>query len=413
MFELVDNFPESAVIRVIGVGGGGCNAVNYMYNQSIEGVDFICVNTDAQALKNLDVKNMLQIGSQLTKGLGAGSNPNVGKDAAIEDIDRIKELAYGADMIFITAGMGGGTGTGAAPVIAQVAKELGILTVAVITKPFMFEGPKRVEMAQNGILELAQLTDSLIIIPNDKLVDVFGKGMTLLDAFNSVNNILLGAVQGISELITNPGLINVDFADVKSVMKETGMAVIGGGTASGEDRAKKAVDMAISSSLLENIDFSAKGAKGILVNISAGKNMSIGEFETIGGVIKEFSSENATIVMGTVIDEKLEDNMRVTVIVTGIENSILTNIKHAKVINKIHEKNIDYSDKTLNLNEADDSEYIINNYKKFDKPTIFRKIENNKCDIDSSNIGKLDDELLAVPTFMRNSTNMEDDCNEN
>ena len=321
MFELVDNFPQSAVIKVIGVGGGGGNAVEHMLTQAIEGVDFVCANTDSQALKASNARTLLQLGSEVTKGLGAGSDPKIGRQSAEEDRDRIKEILDGADMIFITAGMGGGTGTGAAPIVAQIAKELGILTVAVVTKPFSFEGTKRMEVADGGIRELAQFVDSLITIPNDKLLSVLGKEITLLDAFKSANNVLLGAVQGIAELITRPGLINVDFADVRTVMREMGVAMMGTGVATGPTRAVEAAEAAISSPLLEDINLT--GARGVLVNITAGLNMSIGEFESVGSVIRHFSSDNATVVVGTVIDPEMTDEMRVTVVVTGIDGKNL------------------------------------------------------------------------------------------
>ncbi|MCK9529610.1 MAG: cell division protein FtsZ [Gammaproteobacteria bacterium] len=316
MFELMDAQAQSAVIKVVGVGGGGGNALEYMVASSIEGVDFVCANTDAQALKKSSARTVLQLGSTITKGLGAGANPDIGRQAAIEDRERIQEVLEGADMVFITAGMGGGTGTGGAPVVAQVAKELGILTVAVVTKPFPFEGKKRMDIAQKGIEELKQYVDSLITIPNEKLLSVLGKQMTLLDAFKAANNVLLGAVQGIAELITRPGLINVDFADVRTVMSEMGMAMMGSGVARGEGRARAAAEMAISSPLLEDIDLS--GARGILVNVTAGLDMSIGEFEEVGVAVKEFAADNATVVVGTVIDPEMSDELRVTVVATGL-----------------------------------------------------------------------------------------------
>lgn len=320
MFEIVDNFPQNAVIKVVGVGGGGCNAVQYMLEQNIEGVDFICINTDAQALRNCGGKTVLQIGNSLTKGLGAGANPRIGREAAEEDRDRIREMLQGADMVFITCGMGGGTGTGAAPVVAEVAKECGILTVAVVTRPFNFEGKVRGRLADEGIHELAKSVDSLITIPNNKLLTVFGKQISLLDAFKAANNVLFGAVQGIAELITRPGLINVDFADVRTVMSEMGMAMMGTGTAIGENRAKIAAETAISSPLLEDVDLT--GARGVLVNITAGMTMTIGEFEEVGQVISAFTSDNATVVVGTVIDPEMTDEMRVTVVVTGLSHAI-------------------------------------------------------------------------------------------
>ncbi|MGI5308329.1 cell division protein FtsZ [Rheinheimera sp. WS51] len=316
MFELMENHSQEAVIKVIGVGGGGGNAVEYMVASNIEGVEFIAANTDAQALRNSSANITLQLGATVTKGLGAGANPEIGRRSAEEDRENIKKTIEGADMVFIAAGMGGGTGTGAAPVVAEIARELGILTVAVVTKPFPFEGKKRTAYADEGILELSKHVDSLITIPNDKLLKVLGKGTSLLDAFKAANNVLLGAVQGIAELITRPGLINVDFADVRTVMAEMGTAMMGSGRASGPDRAEEAAEQAISSPLLEDIDLS--GAKGILVNITAGLDISIEEFEIVGNAVKAFASENATVVVGAVIDTEMADELRVTVVATGI-----------------------------------------------------------------------------------------------
>jgi cell division protein FtsZ len=316
MFELMDAYSQSAVIKVIGVGGGGGNAVKHMASCGIDGVDFICANTDRQALLNSNVKTTLQIGCNITKGLGAGANPDVGYKAAMEDRDRLQELIEGADMLFITAGMGGGTGTGAAPVIAQLAKEMGILTVAVVTKPFEMEGSKRSTIADQGISELTKCVDSLITIPNEKLLSVLGAETTLLDAFRSANEVLQGAVQGIAELITRPGLINVDFADVRTVMGEMGMAMMGSGTASGVDRAREAAEAAVSSPLLEDINLA--GANGILVNVTAGEDLSIGEFNIIGDTVKAFASDDATVVVGTVIDPSMGNVIRVTVVATGL-----------------------------------------------------------------------------------------------
>src|SRR6185369_8614148 len=316
MFELMDAYSQSAVIKVIGVGGGGGNAVAHMVTSGIDGVEFMCINTDAQALKHSKVKTALQIGTNMTKGLGAGADPEVGRQAAMEDRDRIVELVEGCDMLFITCGMGGGTGTGAAPVVAQVAKELGILTVAVVTKPFEMEGNKRSLVADHGIGELGKYCDSLITIPNQKLLTVLGPTTTLLDAFKAANTVLQGAVQGIAELITRPGLINVDFADVRTVMAETGMAMMGSGAASGENRAREAAEMAVSSPLLEDINLA--GAHGILVNVTAGMDLSIGEFQEVGNIVKQFASDDATVVVGTVIDPELSNTVRVTVVATGL-----------------------------------------------------------------------------------------------
>ncbi|HBX8181120.1 TPA: cell division protein FtsZ [Klebsiella pneumoniae] len=315
MFEPMEQ-TNDAVIKVIGVGGGGGNAVEHMVRERIEGVEFFAVNTDAQALRKTAVGQTIQIGSGITKGLGAGANPEVGRNAADEDREALRAALDGADMVFIAAGMGGGTGTGAAPVVAEVAKDLGILTVAVVTKPFNFEGKKRMAFAEQGITELSKHVDSLITIPNDKLLKVLGRGISLLDAFGAANDVLKGAVQGIAELITRPGLMNVDFADVRTVMSEMGYAMMGSGVASGEDRAEEAAEMAISSPLLEDIDLS--GARGVLVNITAGFDLRLDEFETVGNTIRAFASDNATVVIGTSLDPDMNDELRVTVVATGI-----------------------------------------------------------------------------------------------
>ncbi|HBY4320289.1 TPA: cell division protein FtsZ [Klebsiella pneumoniae] len=315
MFEPME-LTNDAVIKVIGVGGGGGNAVEHMVRERIEGVEFFAVNTDAQALRKTAVGQTIQIGSSITKGLGAGANPEVGRNAADEDREALRAALDGADMVFIAAGMGGGTGTGAAPVVAEVAKDLGILTVAVVTKPFNFEGKKRMAFAEQGITELSKHVDSLITIPNDKLLKVLGRGISLLDAFGAANDVLKGAVQGIAELITRPGLMNVDFADVRTVMSEMGYAMMGSGVASGEDRAEEAAEMAISSPLLEDIDLS--GARGVLVNITAGFDLRLDEFETVGNTIRAFASDNATVVIGTSLDPDMNDELRVTVVATGI-----------------------------------------------------------------------------------------------
>ena len=328
MFELVENYTPSATIKVIGVGGGGGNAVAQMIDASIDGVEFIAANTDAQALRQFKGKTILQIGSSVTKGLGAGANPEVGRQAALEDRDHIIEMLAGADMVFITAGMGGGTGTGAAPVIAQAAKEQGILTVAVVTKPFCFEARRRMQIAEKGIEELAAHVDSLITIPNSKLGDVLGGETLLLNAFKAANDVLQGAVQGIAELITRPGLINVDFADVRTVMSEMGMAMMGAGQASGDDRAIMAAQAAIGSPLLEDINLS--GACGILVNITAGTNLTMKEFEEVGSTVSDLASEDATVVMGTVIDADLGDDLRVTVVATGLGEPVRSELTSEK-----------------------------------------------------------------------------------
>ena len=377
MFELLDSCGQSAVIKVIGVGGGGGNAVQHMCEQNIDGVDFICANTDAQALKNMAARTTLQIGSTITKGLGAGANPDIGRQAAQDDRDRIQEVIEGSDMLFITAGMGGGTGTGAAPVVAQVARELGILTVAVVTKPFPFEGSKRLHVAHNGIKELGQYVDSLITIPNEKLLSVLGKQISLLDAFRSANDVLLGAVQGIAELITRPGLINVDFADVRTVMSEMGMAMMGSGAAKGEDRAREAAEAAIASPLLEDVNL--MGAHGILVNVTAGMDMGIGEFEEVGNTVKEFASENATVVVGTVIDPDMRDELRVTVVATGLgEQSVKANDKPVSLVKDVKTGTPDYHE--------------------LDRPTVIRR-EPKKVANGGSQAEDMD--YLDIPAFLR------------
>lgn len=383
MFELMESQKDNAIIKVIGVGGGGGNAVEHMVSESIDGVEFICANTDAQALKNSSANVHIQLGTELTNGLGAGANPQVGKDAAEEDRETIKNALQGADMVFITAGMGGGTGTGAAPVVAEIAKELGILTVAVVTRPFSFEGKQRALAAEQGLRNLAEHVDSLITIPNNKLLSVLGKNITLLNAFKSANNVLLGAVKGISDLITRPGLINVDFADVRTVMSEMGMAMMGTGAAQGEQRARKAAEAAIASPLLEDVNFS--GAKGILVNITAGLDMSIGEFEEVGDVVKEFISDDATVVVGTVIDAEMSEEMRVTVIVTG-----LGDIRHKQQPQtarpRMAEKN--YRDGSLD-------------YHQLDRPAVLRKQARESHAVKSKESSVPDVDYLDIPAFLR------------
>ncbi|MCH9670306.1 MAG: cell division protein FtsZ [Gammaproteobacteria bacterium] len=316
-FTLVDSYSENrAVIKVIGVGGGGGNALEHMLVSNIEGVDFVCANTDAQALSKSSAKTVLQLGGTVTKGLGAGANPSVGREAALEDRDRITEILEGADMVFLTAGMGGGTGTGASPVIAQLAKEMGILTVAVVTKPFPFELKRRMGVAESGIAELSEHVDSLITVPNEKLLSELGSSISLRDAFKAANDVLLGAVQGIAELITRPGMINVDFADVRTVMSEKGRAMMGTGRSKGEDRAREAAKAAIHCPLLEDVNLS--GARGILVNITSGPDLRMDEFATVGEAVGDFASDNALVVIGTVLDETVEDEIRVTVVATGL-----------------------------------------------------------------------------------------------
>lgn len=331
---------QNAVIKVIGLGGAGGNAVDYMMQETIDGVEFIVANTDAQALRK-SKSTQVQLGVEVTKGLGAGANPAVGQQAAQEDREKLREILNGADMVFIAAGMGGGTGTGAAPVVAELAKEMGILTVAVVTRPFSFEGRARMGVADEGVRKLAQSVDSLITIPNNKLLSVLGKSVSLLSAFKAANNVLYGAVQGIADLITRPGLINVDFADVRTVMSEMGMAMMGTAIARGENRAVKAAEAAIASPLLEDIDLT--GARGILVNITAGLDLSIGEFEEVGEAIKRFTSENATVVVGTVIDPDMRDEIKVTVVVTGLGRGLeVPSAKSASPVRHRTDGSIDY-----------------------------------------------------------------------
>jgi len=322
-FELIEKMAPNAVIKVVGVGGGGGNAVAHMVNSSVDGVEFITANTDSQAIKNCGAKLQLQLGTNVTKGLGAGANPEVGRQAALEDRERIMDALQGADMVFITAGMGGGTGTGAAPVVAQLAKEMGILTVAVVTKPFPFEGRRRMQVALKGIEELSQHVDSLITIPNEKLITVLGRNATMVQAFRAANDVLQGAVQGIADLIVRPGLINVDFADVRTVMSEMGLAMMGTGTARGDDRAQAAAEAAIQNPLLDDVNLA--GANGILVNITAGPDFTMSEFDEIGRTIDGFSSEDATVVVGTVLDPDMQDEVRVTVVATGLNRAVAKN----------------------------------------------------------------------------------------
>jgi len=376
MFELMDAYSQNAVIKVIGVGGGGGNAVTHMMKSGIEGVEFICANTDAQALQNTKVKTSLQIGCNITKGLGAGANPDVGRQAAMEDRDRIIEVIEGSDMLFITAGMGGGTGTGAAPVVAQVAKELGILTVAVVTRPFDMEGGKRNRVADAGIAELGKYVDSLITIPNQKLLTVLGSHTSLLDAFKEANNVLQGAVQGIAELITRPGLINVDFADVRTVMSEMGMAMMGSGQAEGEGRASEAAEAAVSSPLLEDVNLA--GANGILVNVTAGEDLSIGELQEVGETVKQFASEDATVVLGTVIDAAMGGLLRVTVVATGLGQPQAQSQRETRV-------------RVVKATGTD-----VGNYRGYDKPTVQRRAVGDTVASYPEN-----EELLDIPAFLR------------
>ena len=393
MFELMDVDSQSAVIKVIGVGGGGGNAVNHMMRAQIEGVEFICANTDAQALNNTEVRTALQIGSGLTKGLGAGANPQIGFQAAMEDKDRIADALKGSDMVFITAGMGGGTGTGAAPVVAEVARELGILTVAVVTKPFSFEGDKRLMVAEQGINALAEHVDSLITIPNEKLLAVLGKTTSLLDAFKAANDVLFNAVQGIAELITRPGLINVDFADVRTVMAEMGNAMMGSGSASGEGRAREAAEAAVKSPLLDDIHLA--GAKGILVNITAGLDLAIGEFDEVGTTVKEFAREDATVVVGTVIDPEMHDELRVTVVATGLGEEQEVKLPQPELEVVAPPRIADSASETDELDEQQ------NRYAGLDTPTIIRDKRRESVTMINDPADQPDMDYLDIPAFLR------------
>ena len=396
MFELVDNVPQRAVIKVVGVGGGGGNAVNHMINNQIEGVEFIVANTDAQALKGIHARTLLQLGTNITKGLGAGANPEIGRQAAMEDRDRIAEVLNGTDMVFITAGMGGGTGTGAAPVVAQVAKEMDILTVAVVTRPFVFEGRKRMVIAEQGLKDLADNVDSLITIPNEKLLLVLGKDASLLSAFSTANDVLQGAVQGIADLIMRPGMINVDFADVKTVMSEMGMAMMGTGVASGTNRAVEAAEAAIRSPLLE--DVSLQGVRGVLVNITAGMDFSIGEFTEVGQTVEQFACDTATVVVGTAIDPEMSDELRVTVVATGLDEQL----PDARVVTPPVSSGIRRNDGQLD-------------YKELERPAVLRNTQvqngtgggggnknasSTKAGL-SSNGSTKETDYLDIPAFLR------------
>ena len=376
MFELMEVSGQQAVIKVIGVGGGGGNAVEHMLSASLEGVEFIAANTDAQALHRSGVSKVMQLGEGLTRGLGAGANPEVGRQAASEDRDKIAAALDGTDMVFLTAGMGGGTGTGAAPVIAQLAREKGILTVAVVTRPFGFEGKKRIEAADQGIKELGELVDSLIVIPNERIMEVMGGNVTLLEAFGKANEVLFNAVQGISELITRPGLINVDFADVRTVMAEMGMAMMGAATATGPDRAMEAARGAVCSPLLEEVDI--HGAKGLLVNVSAGPDMQLDEFAHVGEIVNEYASEDGTVVIGTVLDSAMEDELRVTMVATGIRKT--------PQISLVKDEGVDEG-------TTDDVDY--------DQPTVIRRRPRAAGDVDAQGNAAVDMEYLDVPAFLR------------
>ncbi len=384
MFELIESIPKNADIKVIGVGGGGGNAVRHMIESSIDGVQFICANTDAQSLNDLDTATILQLGGTLTKGLGAGANPEIGRQAALEDKERIAQAIEGADMVFITAGMGGGTGTGAAPVIAEVAKQMGILTVGVVTRPFAFEGRKRMDIANQGIAALKERVDSLIIVPNEKLLQVLGKDMTVINAFKQANNVLYGAVQGIADLILLEGLINVDFADVRTVMSEMGMAMMGTGEANGADRAIIAAESAIKCPLLEDVNL--QGAKGILVNITSGYDLTLGEFEDVGNIIRDFSDEDATVIVGSVFDPELTDQLRVTVVATGLREPGEKSVPMSVVVDnppRTAQGDVDYGSLT--------------------KPTVTRRVQGTAQSAARKMDLHADPELdyLDVPAFLR------------
>ena len=393
MFELVDNIPASPVIKVIGVGGGGGNAVNHMVKSNIEGVEFICANTDAQALKSIGARTILQLGTGVTKGLGAGANPEVGRQAALEDRERIAEVLQGTNMVFITTGMGGGTGTGAAPIIAEVAKEMGILTVAVVTRPFPFEGRKRMQLADEGIRLLSESVDSLITIPNEKLLTILGKDASLLSAFAKADDVLAGAVRGISDIIKRPGMINVDFADVRTVMSEMGMAMMGTGCASGPNRAREATEAAIRNPLLEDVNL--QGARGILVNITAGPDLSLGEYSDVGSIIEAFASEHAMVKVGTVIDPDMRDELHVTVVATGLGAKIE---KPVKVIdNTVHTSMAAQPQQQAPVRQ----EAPAVNYRDLDRPTVMR----NQAQAGAATAAKMnpqdDLDYLDIPAFLR------------
>ena len=393
MFELVDNVPQSAVIKVIGVGGGGGNAVNHMIKNNIEGVEFICANTDAQALKNIGARTVLQLGPGVTKGLGAGTNPEIGRQAAMEDRERIAEVLNGADMVFITTGMGGGTGTGAAPIIAEVAKEMGILTVAVVTRPFPFEGRKRMQVADDGIRALSECVDSLITIPNEKLLTILGKDASLLSAFAKADDVLSGAVRGISDIMQRPGLMNVDFADVKTVMGEMGMAMMGTGCASGPNRAREATEAAIRNPLLEDVNL--QGARGILVNITAGPDLSLGEYSDVGNIIEQFASEHATVKVGTVIDADMRDELHVTVVATGLGARME---KPVKVVDNTVQ--VAVSQPVAQQPAAQPRSEQSVNYKDYERPTVQRQSHGGAAT--AAKLNTQDDlDYLDIPAFLR------------
>ena len=382
MIELIDTQTQEAVIKVVGVGGCGGNAVDHMIAQGVQGVEFICANTDAQALKRNQAKIQLQLGTGITKGLGAGADPDIGRQSALEDRDRIAETISGADMLFLTAGMGGVTGTGAAPVVAEVARELGILTVAVVTKPFAFEG-KRQRIAQEGLDALAPHVDSLIVIPNDKLMQVLGAQVTLDEAFRAANDVLHGAVAGIAEIISCPGMINVDFADVRTVMGEMGMAMMGSAKAAGPDRARVAAEQAIACPLLEDVNIS--DARGVLINISASRaSFQLQEMYDVMETIKAFAAESATVIIGTVYDESLEDSLRVTIVATGLGKPLSR--QQARPLSVVAQKT------------GTDNVALEVDYDELDQPAVIRR-RNRDATIEAMRQQGV--EMLDIPAFLR------------
>jgi cell division protein FtsZ len=380
MFELVDTQPQEAVIKVVGVGGCGGNAVDHMIEAGVQGVEFIVANTDAQALKRNRASLQLQLGASITKGLGAGANPEIGKQAALEDRERIVELIEGADMLFLTAGMGGGTGTGAAPIVAETARELGILTVAVVTKPFAFEG-KRQRVAAEGLEALTKHVDSLIVIPNEKLMQVLGDEVSMLDAFKAANSVLHGAVAGIAEVINCPGLVNVDFADVRTVMSEMGMAMMGSASASGPHRATHAAEQAVASPLLEDVNLS--GARGILVNITASASLKMKEVHDVMNTIKGFTADDATVIVGTVIDEAIADSLRVTMVATGL----------GQPVNRTQAKPL-----TVVKTGTDVAPVAVVDYEQLETPAVIRR-RSRESTVEAMRQSGV--ELLDIPAFLR------------
>ena len=383
MFELVDMQPQEAVIKVVGVGGCGGNAVDHMIEAGVQGVEFIVANTDAQALKRNRAPIQLQLGSTVTKGLGAGANPEVGRQAAIEDRERIVELIEGADMLFLTAGMGGGTGTGAAPIVAETARELGILTVAVVTKPSAFEG-KRQRIAHDGLEALSRHVDSLIVIPNEKLMHVLGDDVSMLDAFKAANSVLHGAVAGIAEVINCPGLVNVDFADVRTVMSEMGMAMMGSASSTGAHRSSASAEQAVASPLLEDVNLA--GARGVLVNITASSSLKMKEVHDVMNTIKGFTAEDATVIVGTVIDENMADRLRVTMVATGLGSPV----------KGIQSKPLTVVKTGTDMRPVEAVESV--DYNHLDTPAVIRR-RNRESTIEAMRQSGVD--LLDIPAFLR------------